>query len=188
MPENQSKPFSLFRGIRNLVGAGVYLLLLGLFFEALTLVLRNWISFPISLSFETRVVLTVPCVVACLLGAIWFNRSLNLPRVHLLNGKTELVTHGPFAYVRHPLYATLLLTIPPLVVIWLSDLLFLIPWILMLVVSHYVVRLEERGLVELFGRDYERYRRYVPTLLPYKGAGGHRCREDRGGSETKPFD
>ena len=178
MPETESKPLSLSRGIENLVGVGMHLLLLSLFLEGLTLVVRQWTSFPIALAFQTQVFLTVPCVAACLLGAIWFNRSHNLIRVYLLNGKNELITHGPFAYVRHPLYSTLLITIPPLVVVWLSDLLFFIPWVLMLVVSHYVVRLEERGLIEVFGEDYERYRRYVPALLPYKGAGGQRYRED----------
>jgi protein-S-isoprenylcysteine O-methyltransferase Ste14 len=171
------KLFSLLRGIKNLVGVGMHLLLLGLLLESLTLATQQWISFPISLPFRTQVLLTVPCVAACLLGAIWFNRSLNLIRVHLLNGKSELITHGPFAYVRHPLYSTLLITIPPLVIVWFSDLLFFIPWVLILVVSHYVVRLEERELIGIFGEDYERYRRYVPALLPYKGAGGQRYRE-----------
>jgi len=188
MRENESKPFSLLRGIANLVGVGLHLLLLSLFLEGLTLIFRQWISFPISLTIETQVFLTVPCVAACLLGAIWFNRSLNLIRVHLLNGKNELITQGPFAYVRHPLYATLLITIPPLVIVWLADLLFFVPWILILVVSHCVVRLEERGLVEEFGGEYERYQRYVPALLPYKGAGGRRYREDRRESEPKRFD
>jgi protein-S-isoprenylcysteine O-methyltransferase Ste14 len=72
-----------------------------------------------------------------------------------------------------------------LVIVWISDLLFLIPWALMLVFSHYVVRLEERGLAEEFGQEYERYRRYVPALLPYKGNGGRRYREDRDDSEPK---
>jgi protein-S-isoprenylcysteine O-methyltransferase Ste14 len=108
---------------------------------------------------------------------IWFSRSLNLIDAHLLNGKSELVTHGPFAYVRHPLYSTIMLTIPALVIVWFSDLLFLIPWVLILVVSHFLVSLEERGLIEAFGKDYERYQRYVPALLPYKGAAGKRYRE-----------
>ena len=181
MPENKSKPASLLRGIESLVGAGMHLLLLGLILEGSTLVVRQWISFPISLTPETQVFLTVPCVAAFLLGLIWFNCSLDLIRVHLLNGKNELITHGPFAYVRHPLYSTLLTTIPPLAIVWLSDLLFFIPWVLILIVSHYVVRLEERGLMAVFGKDYERYRRYVPALLPYKGAGGRRYRENYDG-------
>jgi len=174
MPENKAKLFSVSRGIKNVVGIGIHLLLLGLFLEGLTLVIQQWISFPISLTFETQILLTVPCVTTCLLGVIWFNRSLNLIKIHLLNGKDELITHGPFAYVRHPLYSTLMITIPPLVIIWLSDLLFFTPWVLILIVSHYVVRLEERGLIEVFGEDYERYRRYVPALIPYKGAIGKR--------------
>jgi protein-S-isoprenylcysteine O-methyltransferase Ste14 len=169
---------TLARRMTNLLGAGVHLLLLGLILEGLTLILRRWVSFPVSLARQTQVMLTVPCVALCLLGARWFNRSLNLVRVHLLNGKNELISHGPFAYVRHPLYSTLLLTIPPLVIVWLSDLLFFLPWGLLLLLSHCVVRLEERGLIDAFGEDYERYRRYVPALLPYKGAAGRRYRED----------
>jgi protein-S-isoprenylcysteine O-methyltransferase Ste14 len=115
----------------------------------------------------------------CLLGAIWFNRSLNLIKVHLLNGKNELITDGPFAYVRHPLYSTLVMTIPPLAIIWLSDLLFFVPWVLVLVLSHPLVRLEEQALIRAFGQDYQRYRRYVPALIPYKGAGGKRYRGER---------
>ena len=179
MAGSESKRFSLLRGIKNLVGVGVHLLLLSLFLEGLTLVVRQWITFPILLTFETQGFLTVSCVAACLLGAIWFNRSLNLIRVHLQNGKNELITHGPFNYVRHPLYSTLVMTIPPLAIVWLSDLLFFVPWILTLVIAHPLVRLEERGLIATFGKDYEKYRRYVPALLPYKGAGGKRYRGER---------
>jgi len=103
---------------------------------------------------------------------IWFNLSLNLVKVNLLDEKSKLITHGPFNYVRHPLYSTLLLTIPPLVIIWFSDLLFLIPWVTILILSHYIVFLEERKLIKIFGEDYEKYRRFVPALLPYRGAGG----------------
>jgi protein-S-isoprenylcysteine O-methyltransferase Ste14 len=177
--EHKSKLVSLMRGIRNLIGAGMYLLLLGLVLEGLAVVIQPWISFPISLAPEAQILLTVLFVGACLLGVIWFNRSLNLIKVHLLDGKNELITSGPFVYVRHPLYATLLTTIPPLLVVWFSDLLFLVPWVLLVVVAHSLVRVEERGLAEAFGQDYERYRKYVPALLPYKGAGGKRYRREK---------
>ncbi len=95
----------------------------------------------------------------------------------MLDEKSKLITHGPFNYVTHPLYATLLLTVPPLLIIWFSDLLFLVPWVVILILSHYVVFLEERGLIKIFGEDYEKYRRFVPPLLPYKGAGGKLYRE-----------
>lgn len=41
-------------------------------------------------------------------------------------------------------------------------------------VSHLVVTIEERGLIDAFGEAYEKYRRYVPALIPYKGAIGKR--------------
>lgn len=176
--ESEVRLTSLVVGIRNLLGVGMHLLLMGLFLEGLAVVVSQRISFPISLALETQILVTILCLAVCLVSAVWFNRSLNLIRVHLLDGETELITCGPFAYVRHPLYATLVMTIPPLVIVWLSDLLFLAPWVLILIISHPTVRLEERGLVEAFGSDYERYRRYVPALLPYKGAGGRRYRGD----------
>jgi len=168
---------SLLKRIKNLVGAGPHLLLLGFLLEGLTIAIHRWVSFPVSITVKMQTILTVPCITACLLGMIWFNRSLNLIEVNLLNVKNKLITYGPFNYVRHPLYSTLLITIPPLMIIWYSDLLFIIPWVLMLIFSHYVVFLEERGLIETFGENYEKYRRYVPALLPYKGAGGKRFRE-----------
>ena len=77
----------------------MHLLLLGLFLEGLAVVVQQWISFPISLASEAQILFTVLCVAVCLLSAIWFNRSLNLIKVHLLDGKNELITSGPFAYV-----------------------------------------------------------------------------------------
>jgi protein-S-isoprenylcysteine O-methyltransferase Ste14 len=81
-----------------------------------------------------------------------------------------------------------LITIPPLAIVWFSDLLFLIPWVLLVIICHYLVSLEERELIEVFGRDYEAYREYVPALLPYKGAGGRRYREQYHGCVPRPFE
>lgn len=173
----KSKIPSLLKRFKHLLGVGPHLLLLGLLFEGIAIVIRRWISFHISLTFEMQVILSVPCISVCLLGTIWFNRSLNLIKVNLLDEKNKLITHGPFNYVRHPLYSTLLLTIPPMVIIWFSDLLFLIPWVVIFILSHYVVSLEERRLIKIFGEDYEKYQRFVPPLLPYKGAGGKQYRE-----------
>jgi protein-S-isoprenylcysteine O-methyltransferase Ste14 len=96
--------------------------------------------------------------------------------INFLGAGSTLVTHGPFNYVRHPLYSTVMLTVPPLLIIWFADLLFLVPWFIILVFSHYVVAMEERALIKSFGADYERYRTFVPSLLPYKGNGGTRYR------------
>ncbi len=172
----KTKILSRLKAFRNLLGVGLYLLLIGLLLEALTIGVRQWVSFPISLSVEARVVLTIICVLVCLLGVIWFNYSSNLVRVHLVGEENKLITNGPFNYVRHPLYATLLITLPPLLIIWYADLILIIPWVVMFIIAQYVVLLEERGLVKEFGEDYKRYKEFVPALLPYKGAGGERYR------------
>ena len=176
IPDHASTSGSLLRGIKSLVGAGAHLLLVGFFLEGITVAIQHWVSFPLSLTVRTQILLTVPCIVLCLCGVIWFNRSLNLIEVHLLHGREELITHGPFSYVRHPLYATLMITMPPLVIIWRSDFIFIAPWILIVIVSHYIVRVEERELIKTFGNDYKRYQRHVPALLPLKGAGGKQYR------------
>jgi len=152
MPDHASTQGSLLSDIKSLV--------------------QKWISYPFSVSVKTQVFLSAPCITLCLFGVIWFNRSLNLIEVHLVHGREQLITHGPFSYVRHPLYATLMITMPPLVIIWRSDLIFIAPWVLIVIVSHYIVRIEERRLIKTFGDAYKRYQRHVPALLPFKGAGG----------------
>ena len=165
---------SLISSLKNLLGVGPYLLLVGIVLEGLTVIIQQWAYFPISLDISIKILLTIPFVVACLLGLIWFNRSLNLIRVNFSNEENKLITCGPFAYVRHPLYSALMITIPPLVIIWFADLLFFISWILIILVSHLIVSIEERGLIEAFGEEYKNYRKYVPALIPYKGPVGKR--------------
>lgn len=176
---SNSKTLPILKRLQNLLGAGIYVLMTGILLEALTLIVRRWVSFPISIGDKTRTILTVSCMILCVSGMIWFNRSLNLVKVHLAGGENKIVTHGPFEYVRHPLYATMLLSLPPLMILWYADLIFFLPWIVMIAIAHGLVRREERGLIRTFREDYLRYKRYVPALLPYKGAGGRRYRESR---------
>lgn len=76
-----------------------------------------------------------------------------------------LIVTGPYAYVRHPLYAGLSLTVVGLGLILGSWGIVLggIGWAL-------VTRLwsvhEERELAERFGSEYEAYRRATPAIIP----------------------
>jgi protein-S-isoprenylcysteine O-methyltransferase Ste14 len=167
----------LLQGLKNLFGVGIYLLLIGLLLEVLTIVIWQSVVFPFSLSQDVRIFLTFLSVLCCLSGIIWFNKTLNLVKIHLKGGDHQLITHGPFNYVRHPLYATLLITIPPLFIIWSADFLFIVPWAMIFSIAYCLVVVEERGMVRVFGDDYIRYKEYVPALLPYRGAGGERYRK-----------
>jgi protein-S-isoprenylcysteine O-methyltransferase Ste14 len=157
-----------------LLGVGPYLLLIGIIFEGLTLICFQRQSWPIRLSLNIRILLTILCGVVCFLCILWTRRLILTIGVNLSTGQNEMITAGPFSYVRHPLYSNFILTIPPLLIFWFEDLLFVIPWILLIVVSHVVVSIEERGLVDVFGEAYVEYQRNVPALIPYKGAVGKR--------------
>lgn len=85
-------------------------------------------------------------------------------------GKSEpedepLRTQGPHRFVRHPLYAGLLL------ILWgrITDPLDLATAAWASVYLGVGIAFEERKLVALYGAAYADYRRRVPALIPWKG-------------------
>jgi protein-S-isoprenylcysteine O-methyltransferase Ste14 len=92
-------------------------------------------------------------------------------------GGTHLITAGPFAYVRNPLYLGNMMMYIGVGIMSLA----LFPWLLIgalawFYVQYYlIVTKEEEYLQERFGNEYQRYcsdiRRFVPGLTPYKVQG-----------------
>ncbi|HEV8538100.1 MAG TPA: isoprenylcysteine carboxylmethyltransferase family protein [Bacteroidota bacterium] len=87
-------------------------------------------------------------------------------------GGTFLITTGPFAHVRNPLYlGNILLYVG--VGIMANALMPWLPWIaLVYFVAQYslIVRLEEEYLASAFGDNFNRYCKAVPRFLPrFKG-------------------
>jgi protein-S-isoprenylcysteine O-methyltransferase Ste14 len=89
-------------------------------------------------------------------------------------GGTFLVTTGPFAYVRNPLYLGNML-----IYIGIGTMSFaLFPWLMIVAFIYFymqyslIVSLEEEHLAQKFGEEYERYTksvpRFFPSLIPYK--------------------
>ena len=78
----------------------------------------------------------------------------------------KLVVLGPYRYVRNPMITGVLLVLVG------EAALFGSPWILAWAAAFFAVNavwfplVEEPGLVERFGREYEDYRRAVPRWLP----------------------
>jgi protein-S-isoprenylcysteine O-methyltransferase Ste14 len=79
----------------------------------------------------------------------------------------ELVRSGPYAIVRHPIYASMLLML-------VCTLLLLTPWQWMpLALAAYLlgteirVRSEDRLLASRFGEQFLAYRRSVPAYIPF---------------------
>jgi len=80
----------------------------------------------------------------------------------------ELITHGPFAHVRNPLYlGNFLLSLGLCLMAWAW-----MPWLLLVLVALFalqygmIISLEEEHLQKQFGEVYSEYRARVPRLLP----------------------
>ena len=165
---------SFFRNMRNLFGVGPLLIFLIIIIESITLYAKQWISLPIPLSFNSQMILTIPLLFLSTSGIVWTYYSLRLIKVNFLGKEKKLVIHGPFCYVRHPVYSILVFILPLLTMIWFAELLFLFSWVFIFIVASFIVKLEEQELVKQFGESYKRYLQYVPALLPYKGNNGKR--------------
>jgi protein-S-isoprenylcysteine O-methyltransferase Ste14 len=80
----------------------------------------------------------------------------------------ELVTTGPFALVRHPLYiGNMMITLG---VIFYAGIVFLgLPLLTFFVFQYYcVTKYEENTLLAKFGDEYQRYMDRVPAWIPLK--------------------
>jgi protein-S-isoprenylcysteine O-methyltransferase Ste14 len=77
----------------------------------------------------------------------------------------QLVTRGPYAYIRHPMYAGVIAAM------WGGLLLYRTWTMLLFAVMMFglVVRAdrEDQALGEVFGRQYELYRRHIPAWMPH---------------------
>ncbi len=83
-------------------------------------------------------------------------------------GGAELITHGPFAYVRNPLYLGNFFLGTGLVVMawaWMPWML-LVFWGLFFLQYGMIISLEEEYLSKTFGELYAEYRKQVPRVIP----------------------
>jgi protein-S-isoprenylcysteine O-methyltransferase Ste14 len=78
----------------------------------------------------------------------------------------ELVTSGPYAFVRHPSYLGAYVAIVGAAVFLNSLVGAAVAAAVMAAAYHLRIRAEEEILVAEFGRAYETYRRRVPTVVP----------------------
>jgi protein-S-isoprenylcysteine O-methyltransferase Ste14 len=91
-------------------------------------------------------------------------------------GGTFLITNGPFAHVRNPLYVGNILMYAGIGIMSMA----LFPWLLIAAVVWFYVQYylivtnEEEYLRGQFGSDYAEYcrnvRRFVPRLMPYRSS------------------
>lgn len=98
----------------------------------------------------------------------WVLRTLgsNVSETVLTKERHELVTSGPYRFVRHPLYVVGICLF--LSVGLMAANAFILLWTLLtlIAVRFLVVPREEAELVAKFGEDYRRYQKMTGSLLP----------------------
>lgn len=98
------------------------------------------------------------------MGAAW-------KQIHKANG--GLVTSGLYGRVRHPQYFSLFLITIGMLIQW-PTIVTAAMWPILMFMYYQLALREEREMETSFGERYAAYRRQVPMLLPWLGAGRNR--------------
>ncbi len=99
----------------------------------------------------------------------WVLRTLgpNVSETVLTKERHELVTSGPYRWIRHPLYATGLTLFVAIGLMAGSWLVLLLSGIGCILLRWLVIPLEEEALVAKFGDRYRDYRQRTGRLIPW---------------------
>jgi|SRR5579863_2899320 len=84
-----------------------------------------------------------------------------------LGPEHKLVRSGPYSFVRHPIYTSMLVVICAIAVIFTPWLLFLVSLVLFVAGTEIRVRTEEKLLAMKFGDEFQDYKRAVPAYIPF---------------------
>lgn len=111
--------------------------------------------------------LGVICAGAGIAFAIWarvhIGRNWGMPMS--LKEEPELVTSGPYAFVRHPIYTGILLAVFGSVLV--SSFIWIIPLIGIAAYFYYSAKTEEKNLIKIFPEKYPAYMKRTKMLIPF---------------------
>jgi protein-S-isoprenylcysteine O-methyltransferase Ste14 len=106
--------------------------------------------------------------VAGLLFAVWAREHLgrNWSRSVTIKKGHELITTGPYAVVRHPIYTGILIGFLGMAIA-ISQVRGFIACVLIFLVFWFKLRMEEKWMRSQFGETYATYARQTAALVPY---------------------
>jgi protein-S-isoprenylcysteine O-methyltransferase Ste14 len=153
---------ALALGLRATMGLSLLLMLI---LHAAAPRWMEWAAIPVPTLFRW---LGAGLGIACALMIWWVFDSIgsNISETVLTKRDHQLVTNGPYRWIRHPLYSVALIEIFALSLIagsWPLASMCLIGW---LAFRWVVIPIEETRLVAAFGREYEQYRAQTGALVP----------------------
>ncbi len=148
--------------LKRLIGSGDKIMLLTLPFLVIGLVLNIWrpalfaVGGPPPALRVLSIILLVPGLIIWLWSVV-----LILTKVP----RQELITGGPFALVKHPLYTSVALLVLPWAGFLLNSWLGLLVGIVLYIASRMFAPAEERSLSGTFGTAWDAYSRGV--MMPW---------------------
>jgi len=140
-------------------------------FTLACLFLVIWVADTIFLQYTTflnqyvPLVVRIPCGVAVLVLAGCLAKTGMAMVFGEERDSPAMVTEGVFSVIRHPIYLGEILLYVGLL-IWSISLAAGVVWVFAIVFLHYISRHEEKLMLGIFGREYERYMQEVPMWLP----------------------
>jgi protein-S-isoprenylcysteine O-methyltransferase Ste14 len=148
--------------LANFVVGGGWWLLLAHGFN-LPVLSQRWRPPSMALDVAGLVITTV-ALAFCLWARFYLGR--NWSAVVAVMKNHQLIRTGPYAIVRHPIYAGFMLATLGTAIAF-GELSGLVAVAMVVIAWGYKARLEEATMLRQFGPEYERYRREVKGLLPY---------------------
>ncbi|MBR3732779.1 MAG: isoprenylcysteine carboxylmethyltransferase family protein [Spirochaetales bacterium] len=100
-------------------------------------------------------------------GLIWFIGALGSNMDNNIANNT-LKTDGIYAWVRNPMYSGLWILLFGTILMWHNIWLLVIPVINWLILTIVLINTEEKWLADLYGKEYEDYRKHVNRCVPFK--------------------
>ena len=128
----------------------------GAIFNFSTQVLAEYIRW------EVRVIF---CAIIAVFALIFIIRSHNALFGSEEEGPSHLITTGIFDQVRHPMYLGILLIHLAFIVLTIS-LIALGAWIVIVFIYNRMANYEEEVLEEMFGEDYQEYKKRTSKWVP----------------------
>lgn len=148
--------------IKLIFGSGPRCVLVGVLFLTLVYCAELFLGIPKMLisDFTSNLIFGLSIILTCV-ALLWAIISLPINK----RGR-ELVTHGAFKYVKHPLYAAFLDFFVFGLAFYFKSYALIFAGIILFVICGKLVEKEEKFVVSLFGQKYEEYRKRTKKFVP----------------------
>jgi len=78
----------------------------------------------------------------------------------------KLITHGPFRFIRHPIYSAIMFSGSGMLAVWRESWIILVSVLPISLFWAWLVQKEENYMISLFGKKYKKYQEKTGQFLP----------------------